>query len=545
MTRLLGPDLAWWALAAVGLAAPVVLLLVALLDRPLEPPRRLSPDLPLTSVCNYWVAPEPHGSDDAPGTRQRPWATLEHAAMAVPDHSCTVWFEDGVYTGGNHVVRRFDTTTTFRAAHPYRAVLEADGQALDIDGASHVIFQGLQFRHVGPDATGAIVYVDRGEDGWAEHITFRDNIIHDSYDDDLLKIYNGVRFAVVEGNVFYNQGRREEHIDVNSVTDVLIQDNIFFNDFAASGRDNDNETNHYITVKDSNGDDDDLEGSERVTIARNIFTSWEGGLDSFVNVGNDGKAYHEAREVRVENNLVLGNSSNLIDAPFSVAGAADVVFANNTVVGDLPTRAYAFRVYTKGENPQNERVVFANNIWSDPTGTMGADGAGSDNNFSGGDAGDTTGLLLLDNLYWNGGAEVPAGGVASPLVDDPRRVVADPLLRAEQHDVVEPHWTQTHFTSGAASIREEFVRLVMSHGQIGPDSPAVDRGVQEFAPADDILGRPRDGEPDLGALEVSASRSELEAVPAPERPRTASRAALGSEQVLGLQGSPGGDRHAR
>ena len=37
-------------------------------------------------------------------------------------------------------------------------------------------------------------------------------------------------------NVFYNQSGSDEHIDINSVTDVLVQDNVFFNDFAGSGR---------------------------------------------------------------------------------------------------------------------------------------------------------------------------------------------------------------------------------------------------------------------------------------------------------------------
>jgi len=57
-------------------------------------------------------------------------------------------------------------------------------------------------------------------------------VFHDSYDDDILKILDGARSVTVQDNVFYNQGPNEQHIDVNSVTDVRIEGNIFFNDFA-------------------------------------------------------------------------------------------------------------------------------------------------------------------------------------------------------------------------------------------------------------------------------------------------------------------------
>ena len=73
-------------------------------------------------------------------------------------------------------------------------------------------------------------------DDWSEDVVFRNNIFHDSWNNDILKINNGARRVTVEGNVFYNQTGSDEHMDVNSVTDVVIQDNIFFNDFAGSGR---------------------------------------------------------------------------------------------------------------------------------------------------------------------------------------------------------------------------------------------------------------------------------------------------------------------
>ena len=39
------------------------------------------------------------------------------------------------------------------------------------------------------------------------------------------------------GNVFYNQPKGgDEHLDINTVHDVMVEDNVFFNDYAASRR---------------------------------------------------------------------------------------------------------------------------------------------------------------------------------------------------------------------------------------------------------------------------------------------------------------------
>lgn len=459
-----------------------------------------------TAKCEYWVAPKPRGNDSQPGTQALPWATLEHAAGNVPDNNCTVWFMSGDYNGANDVRERFETTTTFKAVEPYKAKLVDDGTVLSVRGGRNMVFEGFEIHHVGQvDSSTLLVQVRRRDDTWSEDIVFRNNIFHDSYGDDVLKIYDGARRVTVEGNLFYNQGANEQHIDVNSVTDVTIQDNIFFNDFVGSGRPNNNDTKHYIIIKDSNRDDDGLEGSERITVRRNIFLNWEGGVETFVKVGNDGQAYFEAQRVLIENNLLIGNSANLIGAAFGVSGAKDVTFSNNTVVGDLPAEAYAFRVSIKGANPENENIAFYNNIWADPTRTMGADHEDSTNEFSDGDPSDTNNLVLDNNLYWNGGAEIPDGDLVSPMKDDARRVVGDPMLNTLQSNIQLPRWNGSRFLDGNRTIREEFLRLVEAYGRIPANSPAAGRADPAFSPDEDILGRPRTLAPDLGAYESSMS----------------------------------------
>ncbi len=453
--------------------------------------------------CEYWVAPPPAGNDKNPGTANRPWATLQQANKKVPDKHCTVWFRPGVYKGVNRLNRRFETPTTFAAVIPYRAVLTGLDSVLTISGAKNVTLTGFDIRHSGPGAAPLLIAIDGSDEGWAEYVKLRNNLIHDSYNNDLLKVYNLARFITIENNIFYNQGPPEEHLDINSVTDVVIQDNIFFNAYEASGRPNHNQSKQFIVIKDSNGAADGLVGSRRVTVRRNIFLNWQGQDDeTFIQVGLDGKPYFEAQDIRIENNLLIGNSNNRVGAAFGVRGARNVHFVNNTVVGDLPALAYATRVTITEQNPKNRNITFYNNIWSDPTGTMGSGLDGEPNEFADGDPDESLNLVLDRNLYWNGPSPIPGGDLFSPLKDDKRRIVRDPRLAARQKNLVLPLWVPGKgFLSGRKSIRAEFVRLAKQYGEIPQSSPAVNKADASLAPRLDLLKRRRDCRPDLGALE--------------------------------------------
>ena len=492
-------------IASTVFALPRLILFLLVATVGLAMSAWLPVDDPNVGACQRWVAPAPTGNDANPGTDEQPWATLSHAAATVPDVGCTVWVKSGTYSGTTELERRFTTFTTFRAVTPYRAELVYPGPVIELDGVRNMIFEGFRLRHAGPDSSRYLVIMDRRDDIWSEHVIFRNNIFHDSFNNDLLKIHNGARFVTVENNVFYNQGDSEQHMDVNSVTDVVIQDNIFFNDFAGSGRPISDNSKHFIVVKDSNEGHDGHFGSKRITIRRNIFLNWQGNDENFVQIGNDGKPYHEADGVEVVNNLLIGNSPDLTGSAFGVTGARNVLFANNTVVGDLPSEAHALRVAIKGENPPNENIIFVNNIWSDPTGTMGVDLDGDSGKFSRGEPAETRNLVLDNNLYWNGGRPIPPGDLVTPVEDDAHGIFADPLLRAQVEPVVLPRWTGSRFCSGADSIREEFIRLVVYYGQLGIGSPAIGQADPTFAPGDDILGSRRSESPNIGAYERSRS----------------------------------------
>lgn len=454
------------------------------------------------TICEYWVAPEPAGNDANPGTSVQPWATLEHASAAVQDGGCTVWFNPGIYEGENRLNRRFETTTTFKSLTPYKAILKNNGAVVLISGGRNIILEGFDIQHLSINSTPLVVAIDQSDNGWSENITLRNNIIHDSYNDDLLKIYNGCKNILIEKNLFFNQGDSGEQIDVNSVMDVVIQKNIFFNSFESSGRQNTKLSKQYIVIKDSNGTDDGLVGSKNIIVQKNIFLNWQGQeKETIIQVGLDGKPYHEADGVFIQNNLLIGNSDQQIGSVFGVRGAKDVFVLNNTVVGDFPALSFAFRVTIEDQNPINENIYFINNIWSDPTGTMGEDLEGSGNEFSDGDIIETKKLVLLNNLYWNGGYEIPEGDLVSPLVDDDKRVIGDPILETDHKNIVLPVWTGTEFLSGELSIQAEFVRLVNLYAKIDSDSPAAGRADSTFAPKDDILNNFRFGQPDLGSYQ--------------------------------------------
>jgi MYXO-CTERM domain-containing protein len=457
----------------------------------------------------YYVATD--GDDtNGDGSSGAPWATIEHALNNVPDTS-TILVRPGTYNGRVRLRGTFAQGVIVQSEVPYQARLRHNETVVTCFYGQGITLEGFDIAHDGPGAGALVIQIqdlidEPGGPDIVSRIVLRNNILHDSYNNDILKINNGAGNILVEGNIFYNQTGSDEHIDINSATDITVQDNIFFNDFAGSGRTNNNDTSSYIVIKDSNGTDDTNLGSLRITVRRNVFLNWEGSSgNNFVLVGEDGHPYFEAQGVLVENNVMIGNAANVMRAPFGVKGGNNVTFRHNTVVGDLPSLAFAMRLNTEGSNPPNENISFHNNIWSDPTGTMGSEDGGNPNDFSDTPQGQTLSFVLDNNLYWNGGQEIPSdGGELINYTDDVNNFLADPALQ-DVSAAIPPRWDPNggQFADGSSTIRDAFERLVMLYCMPAEGSPVIDAADPGQGPDHDILGNPRPVfmGPDLGACE--------------------------------------------
>lgn len=451
---------------------------------------------------NFYVATD--GNDDSGnGSADSPWATITHALDSVPDGS-VILVREGVYTGRVRIRGQFANGVTVRSEVPYRAQLRADETVLTIFEAQGITIEGFDISHLNPSASDLVIQIQDAmgdEPGGAEftsRITLRNNIIHDSYSNDLLKINNGAQQIAVLGNLFYNQGDSDEHIDINSVADVVVADNIFFNAFEGSNRPITGESSSFIVVKDSNDSEDGIVGTRNLTIQRNIFLHYEGSEGhNMVLLGEDGASYFEADNVLIENNLFLGDGRH-IRAPFGTKGVHNVVFRHNTISGDMPGGAFAWRSNVEGDNQANDNIQLYNNIFSDPTGTM--------DNFATAPQGETDSFTLNNNLYWNGGQPLPTGGDESiSIQDDGQMIEGDPRLNPAQN-IALPLWDSASatFGDGSADIRTVFLSLVQTYGVPQADSAAIDRADAEHGSAEDILGQPRTIA-DLGAYEVQGN----------------------------------------
>lgn len=438
-----------------------------------------------------------NGSDaTGNGTQLTPWATISYAIDQVSD-GATIEVGPGTYNGRVRLDQQFQNGVLIRSTTPYQALLRHNnGAALICFTCQGITVDGFDIAHSANNNGALVIQIQTAD---ARNVTLRNNIIHDSTNNDLLKVNNGTSDILIQGNIFYNQAGSDEHIDINSVENVAVLDNIFFNSNSQSV------TSSFVLVKDSNGSSDAIVGSRNVSIRRNIFLNWQGNsAQSFVRIGEDGTSNFEAQDVLIENNLMLGNSSRLMRSALTIQGSKDVRFQFNTVVGDLPSRSFAARLLASGSNQANQDIVLRNNIWSDPTGSMGAEG------FNGADVfdapnGDNASVTLQNNLYHNGGTAIPSDASQEVNIgDDSNPIIGNPLLPSNS-GLMLPVYNGDTFGGGFDTIRSAFVDLANRYGRPATGSAAINAANSADVPSDDLLGALRGANADLGAIEVGAA----------------------------------------
>ncbi|MFB3890737.1 MAG: choice-of-anchor Q domain-containing protein [Phycisphaerae bacterium] len=449
----------------------------------------------------YYIAP--NGSDSTgDGSLTRPWGSIRYATDHVPDDGSTVLLRDGLYVGTQSLGRTFAKPCTIAAEHPYKALLQSPGnsnRAFYCYSGANAVLQGLNIYGSGSTGSEYVVHISNP----ATHdITFDNCFIHDSYSNDVVKINSGTHHIAFRNCVLYNPPNPgDSQFDINTVTDITIENNILLNDYPGSGRPAQDQTHPFIVIKNSGDSSPDF--TRRITVRGNVFQNWSGLNDqSYLLIGEDGKPFMEAQDVLVENNLFLFNSPDSQVGAFMVKGGArNITFRSNTVVGHpVGGSAFAMRMQKIASNPNMENIYYYNNIWSDPAGGMV--------DFSDGYKSEVSGdLVLSNNLYWNKGKGIPTDSWSildpdAPWYDDPRRTSADPLL-GNPSGMVISRWLASsgQFLSGQDTIRGEFERLVRLYGALAAGSPAIDKADPAHISFYDILGNPRGAMGDIGAFE--------------------------------------------
>jgi len=465
-----------------------------------------------TEASTFYLSPS--GSDTTGiGTRQKPWKTISRAISKVPDDGSTIVLLDGLYEGAESVSRHFTKFCTIRAENAYRARLRSpagQNRALYCYGASNIRIQGLEAFGSGGTQGAYLIHISTEK---THHIAFEDCIIHDSYNNDLVKINDGTHHILFRNCVFFNQTDHggDEHFDINTCTDIRVEDSIFFNDYAGSGRRVGNQGHAFVVIKNS-GSTPNV--TKQIAFRRNIFLNWQGAPDeSFILLGEDGKPFFEAQEVMIENNLFIHNSPVQTWGTLLLKGGLkDITFRANTVVGHPAVKwsgamsAVCLRIE---KNPPMGDLTFANNIFWDPTGQMPRFSDSEGRTFAPGSK-----QVLLNNLYWNAGKPIPTQPQDVLVPDrDAKKIMADPRLGSGKaaggvgiEAVVLPRWepAKGRFLSGETTIRREFERLVRTYTVPGRGSAAIHAADPTCMPKDDILGRVRGAKPSIGCCEGDA-----------------------------------------
>ncbi len=436
-----------------------------------------------------WVATD--GDDiTGDGSSALPFATFAQA-ISVVSSGGTIVVKPGIYPEAISLDRFFEPPVTIRSEVPYAAKLWGSPTEPRIircyEGAGFTI-EGFDIGRVTdpgfPDEEVLIHGADPDRIGAAARLTFRNNVIHEGTTNALLKLNDHAQSNVIERNVFYNGGIDSNLVDLHAVTDVVVQDNVFFNDMA-NGRGVTPRHMLQLTPIDV--------PAERIVIRRNVFMHAEGDpLACMIHLGGDGAAFFEVEDVLIENNLFLGDGL-ATRAPLCLLSTRQVKFRNNTVLGDFTGEAFALiaRPLLTG----NELLELYNNVWSDTAGTM--------DSFSNADADQISAFTILHNLYWNGGNAIPTTEFNVIEIDaDPEALTADPML-AMPAPATQPRWDDMlgTFADGSTSTCQVHARIVMRTAIPGARSAAFDGARPDLAPIDDILGRARGASPAYGAAE--------------------------------------------
>ncbi|MFZ6028725.1 MAG: DUF1565 domain-containing protein [Chloroflexota bacterium] len=379
---------------------------------PTNTPAPTSPATQPAPAHTYYVATG--GSDQNPGTFEKPWRTIQKAADTVGPDSL-VYVRGGIYR--ERIILNVSGSTgkyiTFQSYPGETAVIDADGLAFSeaepalwfIYDQSYVIVKGFELRNYRTSTSGQVPF-GIAIFGASHHIELRNNLIHhiehngsdpDNTDAHGIAVYGesgtqAVHDIVIDGNELRNlKLGSSEALAINGnvqawqVTNNLVHDSnnigivaIGFentapaNDWARDGLIANNQvynidSNGNVAYGDSRSADCIyVDGARQITIERN--------LAHHCNIGIEVASEHEggyAGQIVVRNNFVHSNTDVGISIggyAANMGGAYDCTIVNNTFYNNTThAEAWGSELYIQDDT---QNLVIENNIFF-------ADGDGS------------------------------------------------------------------------------------------------------------------------------------------------------------------------
>ncbi len=450
-------------------------------------------------------AVDPGGNDDAAGTQEAPWRTIQRAANAVQAGD-EVIVQPGIYREAVYLAASGQpgSPIVFRALPG--AVLESPDPAASLSafdiaqGVAYVVLDGFE-------ATGGYhetIYVRPG----AHDISVRNCRLHRNragiwvagataveIDGCLIEANtaHGIRILAGSSQVAVRRTVSRLHNDglgcAGNADGFIAEEttsDIEFADCTAEG----------------NGEDGfDLQGS-RIAVRRSR------------SVGNGCAGLKLDRDAVVENALIANNTTGIVTTSGD-ADPATIAIANSTVADNRGTQLLLRS--PAGSAPQPYTVDLRNVVASGPGKAVEVE----------------SGVLLREshNLFFRD--DTTSGLLVLHTPEGVRRYTGQ--------QINEGVWAaETGLGTGTLAIPPDF--LAPGEYHLAAASAAVDRGTAEGAPGDDLTGtvRPQGYATDIGAYEEAAAAQNHPPWPDPGPDRTAT---AGAKMTLSAYGSidPDGD----
>jgi hypothetical protein len=329
----------------------------------------------------------------------------------------------------------------------------------------------------------------------SKNIILENNLIHDSFNNDLLKLNEHSDSCEVRSNIFYNQdnnpdinGGASQHIDANSVYHTIIEGNIFFNEYTVSGRENANRSSSFVLFKSSSTTLETVQyASYDAIIRKNVFLNWWGKSDQgYIQLGEDGKPFYEISNVEISDNLFInnqtrsiangdGNLYNRMAGTMAIKCAKNVRIENNISTGFIQHSWHAFndthngffgyllRISREGESPVIDGITITGNSLVDYSKQMGYISAGT--------KAMAINTTIDANNFFNGGKtflNTPIEDLAIQIKDDIHATFDDPRLEADLTNVATPYFDGSKINGDYATINDARLDLILKYGTAKP-----------------------------------------------------------------------------